>query len=86
MPAINYNSYMINHEFGHIIEEYLKEKTGLNANAIANRIKEPNKEISISDYGTKNDSEFIAESFANLVSGKPNELGKSLGKLLRSTK
>lgn len=36
----------------------------------------------LSDYGRTNPAEFFAECFANLHCGKPNALGKALGKFL----
>lgn len=117
------NTYALNHEFGHLIENYLineyninnpnefnlYEKKLLNAttdyearkllrdyeNNICDKIAQDiydialknNKEFKLNDnlskYGRKSSKEFFAECFANMESGKPNELGKAMKEYLK---
>lgn len=117
------NTYALNHEFGHLIENYLiseynKNNLALYNNyrtkvrmakspSIANKIVEDwernicrdiaddickialknNPKIdfdkNISLYGATKHQEFFAECFANMVSGKPNELGKAMKEYLK---
>lgn len=125
MPCANnkINVYALNHEFGHLIENYLINEYNINntlefneykkkmekisssyegkkllekyENKIADKISQEiydiaiknNKDFKLKDhlskYGKTNSKEFFAECFANMESGKPNELGKAMKEYLK---
>ncbi len=95
MPATKYKSYTFNHEFGHLVENYIlrKKNTDYMADKVRNDIikiamkqsKLTRQQVisQISGYGTKNSREFFAESFANMQSGRPNVLGKAMKTYLK---
>jgi len=119
----NIDKYALNHEFGHLVENYLineynisnpaeysnfktkirtattqyqvnktfKEYEGKICDKISQDIYDiaiknnPNFDLSknLSNYGRGSSQEFFAECFANLESGKPNELGKAMEEYLK---
>ena len=125
MPCSNkcIDTYALNHEFGHLIENYLineynisnpaeyanfktkintatsqaqvrkayKEYEGKICDKISQEIYDialkNNKDFKLNDnlskYGYEKSQEFFAECFANMESGKPNELGKAMKEYLK---
>lgn len=125
MPCNNksIDKYVINHEFGHIVENYLINDYNMNniqeynnlliklqnvkdkkqyktiykdyETKITDKIAQDiydialknNKDFDLSKnlsrYGYDTSSEFFAEAFANLESGKPNELGQAIKEYLK---
>lgn len=93
MPSKTLSNYVINHEFGHYVENCLMAKTGKSYDAIANGIiKIANERYgmamsdlskTISGYGKRNNAEFFAECFANAKGGRPNALGKAMNDYLK---
>lgn len=116
MPCSNDNidKYVLNHEFGHLIENYLINEYNINnpieykearkqsisaylryENEICDNISQEiynialknNKDFkldeNLSKYGKESSQEFFAECFANMISGKPNELGKAMEEYLK---
>ncbi|MDL2235445.1 minor capsid protein [Christensenellaceae bacterium OttesenSCG-928-L17] len=95
MPAKDYGNYVINHEFGHVMQNFILN--GKNTTASSNRVENAIIEIAkskfglkevdipkvVSDYGKKNSREFFAEAFANLHSGKPNAIGRAMKEYLK---
>lgn len=119
----NINVYALNHEFGHLVENYLINEYNINNpveySKFKNQIKtatnqyqinkafkdyegkicdkisqdiydiavKNNKDFKLSDnlskYGRQSSQEFFAECFANMESGKPNELGKAMEEYLK---
>lgn len=119
----NINVYALNHEFGHLVENYLINEYNKNNLALYNNYRTKvrmakdrkiSKELinnwennicaniaeniyniaiknnknfiykgNISMYGSKDNKEFFAECFANMISGKPNELGKAMEEYLK---
>ena len=119
----NINTYALNHEFGHLVENYLiseynknnpmkyssfeaKLKTINNQNQLKRKIDyyetkicdkisqniydialKNNKNFKLQDnlskYGYEKSQEFFAECFANMISGKPNELGNAMKEYLK---
>lgn len=119
----NINTYALNHEFGHLVENYLiseynknnpmkyssfeaKLKTINNQNQLKREIDyyetkicdkisqniynialKNNKNFKLQDnlskYGYEKSQEFFAECFANMISGKPNELGNAMKEYLK---
>ncbi len=115
--------YALNHEFGHLVENYLIKEYNINNPAdynqyitrlknarskyqmgkitkeyetkICNKISQDIYGIALknnrnfklqnqlSRYGQENSQEFFAECFANMESGKQNELGKAMKKYLK---
>lgn len=119
----NLNKYALNHEFGHLVENYLINEYNINnpkeynlykkqlrnatssynvkkiVNTYENKIcdeiaqkiydiamkNNPKFDLSknLSVYGRDKSQEFFAECFANMESGKPNELGKAMREYLK---
>lgn len=119
----NIDKYALNHEFGHLVENYLINEYNINNPNEFNNFKtkirtattqyqvnktfkdyegkicdkiaqdiykiaiknNPNFDLSknLSKYGYGSSQEFFAECFANLESGKPNELGKAMREYLK---
>lgn len=117
------DTYALNHEFGHLVENYLineynknnpieyvdfknkiktattqyqaskifKDYEGKICDKIAQDIYgialKNNKDFKLSDnlskYGKESSKEFFAECFANMESGKPNDLGKAMKEYLK---
>lgn len=83
--ATNDFSYTARHEYGHLTQFSITKKTGKSANQIRAEVrnitkKEYNKKSNLnpSRYGSKNEYEYFAESFASMTGGKPNTHGKAL--------
>lgn len=93
MPSKTYANYIINHEYGHYVENYLMKKNGTSQAKITRdiiriaktRYNMPESELpkTLSKYGAKNNAEFFAECFANARGGRPNALGKAMNDYLR---
>lgn len=95
MPAKDYTGYAFNHEFGHVVENYLLRARNTDAAANAVRrdiigIAKSKFDLSddevinlISGYGKQNSREFFGEAFANLHSGKPNKIGRAMEEYLK---
>lgn len=95
MPAKRYRDYTINHELGHLVENYVLKNHNTDANA-AVIIKELSdmvvKETGLttskawhkymSGYGKTKAREAFAESFANMRGGAINPYGRALKKWL----
>lgn len=119
----NIDTYALNHEFGHLVENYLINEYNINnpaeysnyitrlktattqyqvsktvkeyENKICDKISQDiygialknNKNFKLNDnlskYGYEKSQEFFAECFANMISGKPNELGKAMEEYLK---
>lgn len=119
----NIDKYALNHEFGHLVENYLINEYNINNQADFSKFKtkikttttqyqvskafkdyegkicdkisqniydiaiknNPNFDLSknLSKYGRESSQEFFDECFANLESGKPNELGKAMEEYLK---
>lgn len=119
----NIDTYALNHEFGHLVENYLINEYNINNPAeysnfktrirtattqyqvnkvyedyegkicdkisqdIYNIAKNNNKDFKLNDniskYGKETSREFFAECFANMISGKPNELGIAMEEYLK---
>lgn len=119
----NIKLYALNHEYGHLVENYLINEYNINnvneynefvkalhsaksdyevrktyktyENKICDQIAQEiyaiaqknNKNFILNDnlsiYGRESSQEFFAECFANMVSGKPNELGKAMEEYLK---
>lgn len=117
------DTYALNHEFGHLVENHLINEYNINNSAeysnfktkirtsttqyqvqkafkeyegkICDKISQdiygialknnPNFDLNknLSLYGKTKSQEFFAECFANMVSGKPNELGKAMEEYLK---
>lgn len=117
------DTYALNHEFGHLVENHLINEYNINNPAeysnfktkirtsttqyqvqkafkdyegkICDKISQdiydialknnPNFDLNknLSLYGKTKSQEFFAECFANMVSGKPNELGKAMEEYLK---
>lgn len=118
-----FDTYALNHEFGHLVENYLINEYNINnpfeysnfktkirtsttqyqvqktfedyEGKICDKISQdiydialknnPNFDLNknLSLYGRTKSQEFFAECFANMVSGKPNELGKAIEEYLK---
>ena len=119
----NIDKYALNHEFGHLLENYLINEYNISnpnkfnvykaklhratsdyearkllkeyESGISDKIAQDiydialknNKDFdlnaNLSNYGKTNSKEFFAECFANMISGKPNELGKAMEQYLK---
>lgn len=82
-------SYTARHEYGHVKEFAITQKTGKGANQIRKEVqdiakKSYNTKSAPSKYGKENAFEFFAESFASMTGGKPNGQGKALNKWLKN--
>ena len=115
--------YALNHEFGHLVENYLINEYNISnpnkfnayksklskatseyefrkifkeyENNICDKVAQDiydialknNKDFdlnsNLSNYGKTSSQEFFAECFANMTSGKPNELGKAMKEYLK---
>lgn len=95
MPATDTKNYTYNHEFGHLIQNYLLNGKNTDTNARnmmldIMKVASDKYKISVDDalalrsgYGKKSPREAFAEMFANLHSGKPNKLGKAIDEYLK---
>jgi len=95
MPMQDRVGYAFNHEFGHVIQNYLLH--GRKTVSAARKVHSDIIEIARREYGLSDDEiiartslyaqrdpyEFFAELFANLHSGKPNKLGRAMGDYLK---
>lgn len=81
-------SYTVRHEYGHALQLKLEKKYGT-AEKMRNEIQNIAKKTyhakskSPSGYGSQDQYEFFAESFASLTGGKPNAHGKAIGNWLK---
>lgn len=94
MPAKSTKLYTIDHEFGHVVENYILRKRNTDAGAmltlrdIMNIAKSEYGvdmkiyQQTVSRYGKANAREFFAEAFANAHGGKPNVIGLAMRKYL----
>lgn len=86
-------SYTVRHEYGHLAQYNMRGKNGgatdesmrREVTSIANS-KYGAKSSSPSRYGSKNDREFFAESFASMTGGNPNAYGKAMADWYRGKK
>lgn len=82
-PIKNF-TYTARHEYGHLTQYSITDKTGKTASRIRNEVqyiaknKYKAKGSNPSTYGAKNEREYFAESFASMTGGKPNAHGKAL--------
>ena len=82
-------SYTARHEYGHLTQFSISNKTGKSAGQIKNEVqsiakrKYGAKSANPSGYGSANSHEFFAESFASMTGGRPNAYGKALGDWLK---
>ena len=77
-------SYTVRHEYGHLTEYTIMKKSGKSASTIRSEVqsiaakKYGAKSSHPSKYGSTNDYEYFAESFASMTGGSPNVQGKAL--------
>lgn len=84
-------SYTARHEYGHVKQFAITDKTGKSAKQIRSEVKNIakksyNSRKAPSGYGNSNEHEFFAESFASMTGGKPNSQGKALKEWLKRNK
>lgn len=85
-------SYTARHEYGHLTQYSITKNTGKNASDIRSEVrsiaqkKYGAKNQNPSGYGSKNQHEYFAESFASMTGGKPNAHGKALSDWLKKRK
>ena len=85
-------SYTARHEYGHVKQFSITNKTGKDAEQIRSEVqkiarKDYNaKGKNPSGYGGKNKYEYFAEAFSSMTGGKPNGHGKALKKWLKQNK
>lgn len=85
-------SYTARHEYGHLTQYSITKNTGKSASQIRNevqnisRTKYNGKRSTPSTYGSKNDREYFAESFASMTGGNPNSHGMALSDWLKNRK
>lgn len=85
-------NYVVDHEFGHVLENYIMQKTGKNAQKIQDeilRITAKDNNITAEEafsltsrYGKENPQDFFAETFASLIGGVPTIVASALQKYI----
>ena len=89
--------YAITHEYGHMLSNALAAKNAMTASAFSDRAASEIRQIAerrygatrsdnVSTYGTTNNAEFFAESFASHNSGAPNAFGRAMGDWLKDNR
>ena len=81
-------TYTVRHEYGHLLQYNMRQKIGGTVNQADSKMRSEISAIAKQKYGAKgknpsgygstNNREFFAESFASMTGGNPNAYGKAL--------